>query len=392
MIKVLRIVNRFNLGGPVYNVTYLTAFMPDEFETVLCGAMPENHEGNALFIPENYGVKPVIIDSMQRSINPFSDRKALKEIRKIIQEYKPDIVHTHASKAGVLGRTAAIKEKVPVIVHTFHGHVFHSYFGKIKTWIYKTIERRLAKKTDAIIAISDIQKKELSEIHHIANAGKITVIPLGFDLDRFRENKEQKRKSFREKYNLEEDEVAVGIIGRLTVVKNHELFFHSIEKLIEQNNSKVRAFIIGDGERTDELKSLAKVIEDKSGKSVFEFTSWIKNVDEALPGLDIIALSSFNEGTPVSLIEAQAAGVPVITTNVGGVSDVVANGSTGFIINGFGVSDFASKLSLLAEDRELRQKMSQNGWNFVEHKFHYRRLCADMTKLYHQLLDKKKIK
>ncbi|MBL7898233.1 MAG: glycosyltransferase, partial [Crocinitomicaceae bacterium] len=143
MIKVLRIVNRFNLGGPVYNVTYLSAFMPDEFETVLCGAMPENHEGNALFIPENYGIKPVIIQSMQRSINPFNDRKALKEIRKIIQEYKPDIVHTHASKAGVLGRTAAYRENVPVIVHTFHGHVFHSYFGKIKTWIYKSIEMRL---------------------------------------------------------------------------------------------------------------------------------------------------------------------------------------------------------------------------------------------------------
>lgn len=392
MIKVLRIVNRFNLGGPVYNVTYLSAFMLDEFETVLCGAMPENHEGNALFIPENYGIKPVIIQSMQRSINPFNDRKALKEIRKIIQEYKPDIVHTHASKAGVLGRTAAYRENVPVIVHTFHGHVFHSYFGKIKTWIYKSIERRLAKKTDAIIAISDIQKKELSEIHGISTSDKITVIPLGFDLDRFRENKEQKRKAFREKYNLSDEEVAIGIVGRLTAVKNHELFIASIEKLLERNKSKVRAFIIGDGERMDELKSLVKEVEIRTGKAVFAFTSWIKNVDEALPGLDILALSSFNEGTPVSLIESQAAGVPVITTNVGGVSDVVADGSTGFIITGFNVSDYASKLSLLAEDSDLRKKMSQNGWNFVEHKFHYRRLCADMTKLYHQLLDKKKVK
>jgi glycosyltransferase involved in cell wall biosynthesis len=392
MIKVLRIVNRFNLGGPVYNVTYLTAFMPDEFETILCGALPESQEGNALFIPEKHGVKPVIIKSMQRSINPFSDRKALKEIQKLIQEFKPDIVHTHASKAGVLGRTAAIKENVPVIVHTFHGHVFHSYFGKIKTWIYKTIERRLAKKTDAIIAISEIQKKELSAIHHITDASKITVIPLGFDLDRFKENKEQKRLAFREKYKLSDDVVAVGIIGRLTAVKNHELFIRSIEKLVQRGKVNVRAFIIGDGERMEELKQLAHEIENKSGKSVFEFTSWIKNVDVALPGLDILALSSFNEGTPVSLIEAQAAGVPLITTNVGGVSDVVANGETGFIIDGFQLTDYAEKLSLLAEDSNLRQKMSQNGWNFVEHKFHYRRLCNDMTKLYHQLLDKKKLK
>ncbi|MBK6950803.1 MAG: glycosyltransferase family 4 protein [Crocinitomicaceae bacterium] len=389
MIKVLRIVNRFNLGGPTYNVTYLSSFLPDEFETILCGGTHEANEGDSLFIPERYGVKPVIIQSLQRSINPLNDRKALNEIRRIIKEFKPDIVHTHASKAGALGRTAAYKEKVPVIVHTFHGHVFHSYFGKFKTWIYKLAERRLAKKTDAIIAISEIQKKELTEIHKIAPADKFRVIQLGFDLDRFNENKEKKRSDFRTKYNLTENEIAIGIIGRLTAIKNHELFIESIRLITENPNLKVRAFIIGDGERMSELQELATKVEEERGAKIFEFTSWIKNVDDILPGLDIVALTSFNEGTPVSLIEAQASGVPIISTNVGGVSDVVSNGQTGFVIDGFESKTFAEKLSELAVNRELRLKMSQNGWNYVEHKFHYKRLCNDVANLYKELLEKK---
>lgn len=389
MIKVLRIVNRFNLGGPTYNVTYLSAFLPEEFETILCGGTHEANEGDSLFIPERYGVKPVIVQSLQRSINPLNDRKALNEIRRIIKEFKPDIVHTHASKAGALGRTAAYKEKVPVIVHTFHGHVFHSYFGKFKTWIYKLAERRLAKKTDAIIAISEIQKTELTQIHKIAPADKFRVIQLGFDLDRFHENKENKRIDFRTKYKLAENEIAVGIIGRLTAIKNHELFIESIRLITENPNLKIRAFIIGDGERMAELQALVKEVEEERGTKIFEFTSWIKNVDDILPGLDIVALTSFNEGTPVSLIEAQASGVPIISTNVGGVSDVVSNGQTGFVIDGFERKAFAEKLSELAVNRELRLKMSQNGWNYVEHKFHYKRLCNDVANLYKELLEKK---
>ncbi|MBI3135313.1 MAG: glycosyltransferase family 4 protein [Bacteroidetes bacterium] len=389
MIKVLRIVNRFNLGGPTYNVTYLSAFLPPEFETRLCGGEHEPHEGDSLFIPERYGVKPVIIKSLRRSINPFNDRKALKEIQALIREYKPDIVHTHASKAGALGRTAAYREHVPVIVHTFHGHVFHSYFGKVKTWIYKLAERRLAKKTDAIIAISAIQKQELTAIHKIAPAEKFRVIPLGFDLDRFAANRAVKRKSFRDTYALSENEIAVGIIGRLTAIKNHELFIESICRVAKTSEKKIRAFIIGDGERMSELRELAGRAEESCGSKLFEFTSWVRNVDDLLPGLDIVALCSFNEGTPVSLIEAQASGVPVITTNVGGVADVVDNGNTGFVIDGFEVDDFAEKLGLLVENKEIREKMSQNGWGYVEHKFHYRRLCADVAKLYHELLAKK---
>lgn len=389
-IRVLRIVNRFNLGGPVYNVTFLSAFLPNEFETLLCGGKHEKGEGDALFIPESYGLNPQIIESFQRSVNPLKDRVAVKEIREIIRKFKPHIVHTHASKAGAVGRLAASKEHVPIIVHTFHGHVFHSYFGKFKTFIYRFAERKLAKKTDAIIAISEIQKTELVSKYKISKADKFRVIPLGFDLRRFKENKEQKRTEFRSKYGIEENELVIGIVGRLVPIKNHDLFIDAVKIASQTTEQKVKAVIIGDGERREELELMAKKAEEESnGKLKFVFTSWIKNVDQALPGLDLLLLTSFNEGTPVSLIEAQAAGVPLISSDVGGVRDVINQNETGFVIAGFHVEKFAETIVELGNDRELRQRMSQNGWNFVEHKFSYTRLVNDMSVLYHELLKKK---
>jgi len=172
-IKILRIINRFNIGGPTYNATFLTKFLSEDFETLLVGGLPEEGESDSLHIPRSYGIEPILLPELKREPNLFSDRKALKKLKAIIQEFKPDIVHTHASKAGALGRKAAIDCRVPVIVHTFHGHVFHSYFGKFKTWVFKTIERRLATRTTGIIAISERQKNELCLEYRIAPPQKL---------------------------------------------------------------------------------------------------------------------------------------------------------------------------------------------------------------------------
>ena len=386
-IKILRIINRFNLGGPTYNATYLTAYLPEQFETRLIGGSHESHEGASTFIPEKHNVNYEIVEEMQREISLSADIKAYKKLKAIIKEYQPDVVHTHASKAGFLGRLAAYKSGVPVIVHTFHGHVFHSYFGKVKTWVYKTIERYMARRSTAIIAISNLQLKELRDDHQIATPEKFKVIPLGFDLDRFRENYEERRNSFRDKYKVREGEIAIGIIGRLTAIKNHDLFLAAIQRLSERYQN-LKVFIIGDGELRNDLEQKVKSIHNKSGNQFITFTSWIRNIETALPGLDIVALSSLNEGTPVSLIEAQAAGVPVVTTNVGGVEDVVNHESTGLIVNSFEVKEYDEALNKLIESEEIRAKMSQNGWNHVREKYHYQRLCDDVANLYLELLKK----
>jgi glycosyltransferase involved in cell wall biosynthesis len=396
MPKVLRIINRFNLGGPTYNVAYLTKFMAPEYETILVGGEKDETEDSSQFILDNLGLEPIIIEEMKREINLKYDRIAFQKIRQIIRDHKPDIVHTHASKAGTIGRLAAKVENVPIIIHTFHGHVFHSYFGKLKTLFYKSIERFLASISTKIIAISDIQKSELSDIHKIAGRNKIEVIPLGFDLNKFQENIQEKRKQFRLKYNVPDDVVAIGIIGRLVPVKNHELFLDAVKFLKNNSKKKFKAFIIGDGELRKQIEASAKekgilfeTPESPESDANLVFTSWMKEVDFALSGLDIVALSSFNEGTPVSLIEAQAAGKPIVSTNVGGIENVVLKNKTALLSDIDKPLDFCENLQILLENEEMRKDMSIRGWDHVVKKFHYTRLVQDMKNLYDKLLTKK---
>lgn len=386
-IKVLRIINRFNIGGPIYNATFLTRFLSDEFETLLIGGLPEKGESDSLHILEEYGVEPILLPEMKRKPNFLSDRKALKKIKEIIAEYKPDIVHTHASKAGALGRKAALDMKVPVVVHTFHGHVFHSYFGKVKTELYKFIERKLAQKSTGIIAISDLQKNELVNTYKIASENKVNVIPLGFNLQKFNQNLSEKRKIVREKFQLSKDQVAVAIIGRLAPVKNHSLFLETVALLQKETNKKLVFFIVGDGELRDEI---AQKVAELSKKGIdIRMTSWIKDINEFNAGMDIICLTSNNEGTPVSIIEAQASQVPIVSTNVGGVQNVMIDNETGYIVPKNNARIFADKLLVLIENEALRNEMGQKGWSFVKERFHFERLVKDMEHYYKELLTKK---
>tara|TARA_B110000211_G_scaffold215197_1_gene257218 strand:+ start:1063 stop:2247 length:1185 start_codon:yes stop_codon:yes gene_type:complete len=393
MPKVLRIINRFNIGGPTYNAAYLTKYLPNEYETLLIGGDKEESEDSSQHILDDLGITPTIIPEMQRAIKFGNDYSAYKKIKQIITEFKPDIVHTHASKAGTLGRMAAFSCKVPAVVHTFHGHVFHSYFNKAKTTVFKRIERKLAEKSTAIVAISDIQKQELGEIHKIAPLDKIEVIPLGFDLGRFQENLDLKRIQFRREYQIEDDEIAIGIIGRLVPIKNHDLFLRALKSVLDRTTKKVRAFIVGDGESRDQIIALAKELgidfcqsTIQQRKTPLTLTSWIKNIDIVNAGVDIIALSSLNEGTPVSLIEAQAANNPIVSTNVGGIENVVLQNKTGLLSAVDDVETYANNLLELIENDSLRDEMKIEGWNHVRNKFSHTRLVSDMDKLYNKLL------
>ncbi len=395
MPKILRILNRFNLGGPVYNAACLTRWLSPDFDTLLIGGPKEDAEADATDVARNMGIEPVVIPEMRRAVRPVDDIRAYGRIAAIIDDFKPDIVHTHAAKAGAIGRLAAIRKNVKVIVHTFHGHVFHSYFSPMKTRVFINIERWLAGRSSRIIALSHTQKQELSETYHIAWPDKFTVIPLGFDLSRFRENRAAKRAAFRGRYNLDEDEIAVGIIGRLTGVKNHTLFLRAVKQVTARSSKKIRAFIIGDGElKSDLIKycrdndiDYAAPSDNHTKKASVTFTSWIREIDAVYPGLDLVAMTSLNEGTPVSLIEAQAAGVPIVTTHVGGIEDIVVPNVTALLTRENDISDFSEKLLHLVENKELRERLAMNGWEQVRHTFHYTRLASDMKKLYETLLN-----
>jgi len=396
MPKILRIINRFNLGGITYNVSYLSKYLPPEYETLLIGGPEEDGEESSLYIPESLGLKPHIIQELRRSLNPLQDYYAYKKIKQIIKDFKPDIVHTHASKAGAIGRLAALSCKIPVIVHTFHGHVFHGYFSPLRTYFFKSIERFLAKKSTAIIAISEIQKKELTAIHGICEPDKVTVIPLGFDLQRFTQNKFNNRKYFREKYGIHHDEIAIGIIGRLAPIKNHILFIDAVAFVSMRSARKIKAVIIGDGDIKNELTNYIEQKEltwsnaaDKN--ALFVFTSWIREIDVALAGLDLVCLSSKNEGTPVSLIEAQAAGKFIITTNVGGIQDIL-NSACGLLSEPLDQEAYKNNLLDAVNHFEKYSANAGAASEEVIHKFSYNRLCNDMALCYQSLLKSHKSK
>lgn len=407
MPRVLQILNRFNLGGPTHNAAYLTRYMAPEFETLLIGGSQEASEAASLHILRSMGVEPMILPELQREVAPWRDRSAYRRIKQVIRDFKPDIVHTHAAKAGAVGRMAAADLGVKGIVHTFHGHVFHSYFGPVRTALYKNIERFLALKSHRIIAISERQKEELVQEHRICAADKVDIIPLGFDLNPFHEDKERKRKLFRHVYDVADDELAIGIVGRLVPIKNHDLFLEVIARVSKRTGRKLRAFIVGDGEERDRLQQqterlgLSQVVgpyfnghpfghgvngKPMVSRAAVTFTSWIREVDVAIAGLDIVMLTSLNEGTPVSLIEAQAGDKPIVTTDVGGIRNVVKADSTALLCPSGDADCMAEQLERLVTDDALLNTLGKGGWEFVRDRYHYTRLVENTARLYREIL------
>lgn len=397
MPRVLRILNRLAVGGPVLNATYLTKYLAPDFDTLLVVGEREDHEQNAEHLTTQLGIEYVTIRGMGRSISPTLDFIAYTQLKKLIKKYQPDIVHTHAAKPGAIGRLAASHAKVPVILHTFHGHVFHSYFNSAKTRFFIQLERLMAKRSDAIIAISKQQKKELVEDFRIASDEKIRVIPLGFDLDKFTTSQDVKRTIFRSEFGIGDNEIAIGIIGRLVPIKNHYLFLKALKFILDKTSKKIKAFIIGDGETRNDLQNVAietgiPFTTEKDNEHPFQliFTSWRSDVDVINAGLDIVCLTSLNEGTPVSLIEAQAANKPIVSTRVGGIGDIVIEGQTALLSDINDTESFCKNLLDLVENDASRILLGQNSSKHVLNRFSYHRLVSDMSTVYYELLDKKK--
>lgn len=394
MAKVLRVFNRFVIGGPVLNAMLLTKNLAPEFETKLITGIEDTGEHRANFLIDEYGIEPVFINEMRRSVNPFQDAIAYRAISKIIKDFTPDIVHTHAAKAGAIGRAAAIAANVPVILHTFHGHSFHSYFNKLANQTFINIERQLAKRSTKIIAISEMQKKELVETFRICEDNKMVIVPNGIDLTKFSVDQAKKRHLWRARFNIPQDALLVGIVGRLAPIKNHNFFVDVIEHIIKNHDSNDLYFVIvGDGEtRTDiQLSLMNRGIsfnyfpDDKKLRKTL-FTSWEKEMDYVYAGLDIVCLTSLNEGTPISVIEAQAASRPVVSTNVGAVADTMLNNESGFLVEDFNVVEFSEHISRLLSDSKLRSHMGAKGKNFAFKKYSHTRLVEDMRQLYRSLL------
>ncbi len=410
-MKIVRIIARLNVGGPARHVVWLTKNLQShEFQSVLiAGTVPDGEEDMSYFAAEN-GVDPIYIQELSRELSP-KDVVSLFKIYREIRRQKPDIIHTHTAKAGTVGRVAAFiyrwftlstligRPRRLKVVHTFHGHVFHSYYGAAKTRVFLLIEKALARLvTDRIIVITPQQFAEIHEKYAVGSREQFEIIPLGLDLSKY-SNREIKSDILRGEIGAGPDELVVGFTGRLTEIKNISLLLNAAAECIKQAEKlRLRFVIIGDGSLRQELEHLS----DELGLSdSVVFLGNRNDVSDLLPGMDIIALTSKNEGTPLSLIEAMAAGVPFISTAVGGVADLA--GATietlagfrvcerGIAVDGFEPKDFADGLIYLAKNEKLRERLECDGAAFARSKYSVDRLTDDIASLYVKLICGSKI-
>lgn len=327
-IKVMHIIARLNIGGAAIYVIQVTAALgaPDYRSQLVCGVVGQS-EGDMRYLADEKHLPVTVIPSLGREISPLGDLVTIYELTRLIRREKPDIVHTHTAKAGFVGRIAAWLAGVPIILHTYHGHVFAGYFGPAKTRVFLLLERFCARLSTRVITLSATLKRELSEVYHVAPPDQIEVIPLGFDLGRLATLKRHEG-SFRAQYHIPDSAPLVGIVGRLVPIKNHDLFLQAA-RIVHEQLSDAFFVIVGDGERRAELVELVQTL---GLADCVRFTSWIADVPPIYSALDALVLSSNNEGLPVSLIEAMAAGVPVVSTKVGGVPDLLDGGRFGAVM------------------------------------------------------------
>ena len=406
--KVVRVIARLNVGGPAKHVVWLTqGLQHSPIQTLLvAGTVPEGEEDMGYFADE-LGITPHYIREMSREISP-KDVVTIWKLFRLFRRERPDIIHTHTAKAGTVGRVAGFfyrwatpgtligQPRKCKFVHTYHGHIFHSYYGPLKTRLFIFVEKALARvATDRLLVVSHQQQNEISKVFGIGRDGQFLVVPLGLDLKVF-DNAATRRQTFRQELGLTDAVILIGIVGRLTEIKDHEFFLRAVarfKELVKDSEAAVKFVVIGDGSLRAQLEKLSASLGLESDVI---FAGTRRDPQNFYPALDIVALTSKNEGTPLTLIEAMANARPVIATSVGGVVDLLGEPlptnlgyrecTRGISVTPGDVDAFAAGLQRLVEDKELRSKVAQNGYNFVRSNYTKERLLEDIKGLYAELM------
>jgi glycosyltransferase involved in cell wall biosynthesis len=415
-MKIVRVIARLNVGGPAKHVVWLTRGLQSaECQSLLvAGRVPSGEDDMGYFATE-MGVSPVFVSEMSREIS-VKDALTIWKLYKLFLRERPDIVHTHTAKAGTVGRVAGLlyrwftpgalfgRPRACRFVHTYHGHIFHSYYGPVKTRLFLFIEKVLARLvTDRIVVVSKQQRREINEEFGVGRADMFSVIPLGLDTGVFADWR-GRGKTFRDELGVSPDDILVGIVGRLTEIKNHELFLRAAAdfktRYLPKSNTVVRFVVIGDGVLRTKLEQQAQFF-GLAGDVIFAGSR--RDPENFYPALDIVALTSRNEGTPLTIIEGMANARPVISTAVGGVIDLLGDplsrdSDAAFVVCERGVrvpsndaSAFAAGLERLVANPKLRRDIGERGFQFVADNYSKERLLQDIKTLYADLLKRKRI-
>jgi glycosyltransferase involved in cell wall biosynthesis len=383
-VKVVRVIARLNMGGPALHVSYLTAGLRDRgYDTTLVAGTLARGEDSMAFVAGGLGVDVVTIPELGREISPLRDLVATARLAGLIRRERPQILHTHTAKAGTVGRVAALlagRARPPIVVHTFHGHVLRGYFGPLRSRFFGALERRLARDSTALVAVSPQVRDDLVELG-VARREKFAVVRLGIELDE-RIGSVDGRTETRRYLGIPDERFAVGWVGRMTAVKRGEDVLEGF-KLLRDRGVEATLCMVGDGPDRPQLERKAHEL------GIVRDTLFLGYQDDVAPlyaAFDALVLPSGNEGTPVSVIEALAAGRPVVATRVGGVPDVVRDGVDGFLVDGGATDELAERLARLAADPALRERLGTAGRARVVPRYAVDRLVDDVDRLYRSLL------
>jgi glycosyltransferase involved in cell wall biosynthesis len=376
-----------NIGGPSIQAASLSdRLRAHGFSTVLAHGQLGPGEGDM-----SYLVSPTVetepIAELQRAISPRDDARAVRRVLQLLRRVRPAILHTHMAKAGAVGRTAAVLYNRTVtrdarirLVHTYHGHVLEGYFSPLKTSIFIRAERVLARATDRLIAISPQIQRDLLDTYRIGRADQYAVVPLGFDLTALANLNDADRAAARAELHIPPHAPVIATVGRLTAIKQHELFLEAARRVRDAEPQAI-FLIVGDGERRGELETMANAFG--IGGSV-RFLGWRRDLGTVYGATDVFALTSRNEGTPVALIEAMAAAVPGVSTDVGGVADVMTNDAMGRRVVDGDPAAFASALIETIRSPE-RRDIGARARRHVLARYSIDRLVAEIAALYRTL-------
>jgi len=388
-VRVLRIITRLNIGGPsIQAITLSDRLASRGFETLLVHGQLDTGEGDMRYLlPASVTVKP--LPALRRPLAPAHDGIALAQLLDLMRDLRPQIVHTHMAKAGTLGRAAAAiynrtvgRGRAARVVHTYHGHVLEGYFSARKTRLFLAIERGLARVTDRIVAISPNVRRQLLDDYHIGQPSQYTVVPLGFDLSAFAAIDERARAEARAVLNIDPLAHVVTTVGRLTAIKQQALFLEVASQVAARD--PLATFVIaGDGD-------LRRALESQAGALGIDgrvrFLGWRRDLATIYGASDVLLLTSRNEGTPVALIESLASGVPGVSTDVGGVRDVLADDTVGLVAPDGDASGLAAHVGTLLDDPARRRRMGAAGRALVVKRYGLDRLVADVETVYRELL------
>ncbi|MGI9540223.1 MAG: glycosyltransferase [Miltoncostaeaceae bacterium] len=388
--RVLRVIGRLNVGGPaIQAITLSDLLAPRGYETLLVRGAETEREGTMDHLAEELGVKPRLLAALQRELDPLGDLRATLTLRKVIRRERPDVLHTHTAKAGTVGRAAAFlsgRRRPRLVVHTFHGHVLSGYFSARRERFFAATERFLARHTDVLVAVSHEVRRDLLE-RGIGRPEQILVIPLGFDLSRFDlppGERERAGARMRRELGVPRGAPLVTVAARMVPIKRLDVFLEAA-RMVANARPDVHFCLAGDGELHAELRRHAAV------GALGTRLSWPGFVRDT-PGLyaasDLVMLTSDNEGTPVSLIEALASGVPVVATDVGGVPTVVRHGDTGLLAPKGDAGGLAREALRVLGDAEEARRLAAAGRTDALARFHIGRLVDDIDGLYEEGLSR----